>query len=251
MNATLTTQARALRLSGLLVSLEVRLQEATGNQLSHAEFLELLFQDELNIRAQRAINRREQRAHFREQRTLEDFDFRFNPKINRKQIHQLAAGHYLKEARDILFIGPPGVGKSHLAQALGNAAITQGHDVLYVSIFDLVRERQEDDDLESGPQGSLKRYLKPTLLIIDDMGIKTLPPRSGERLFEIIMRRYEKRSTIMTSNRPIEEWGKLLGDVPSATAILDRFLHHAEIISIEGQSYRLAGRQKAKAKPTK
>ena len=250
MNATLTTQARALRLSGPLVSLEVRLQEATGNQLSHAEFLELLFQDELNIRAQRAISRREQRAHFREQRTLEDFDFHFNPKINRKQIHQLAAGHYLKEARDILFIGPPGVGKSHLAQALGNAAIKQGHDVLYVSIFDLVRELQEDDDLESGPQGSLKRYLKPTLLIIDDMGIKTLPPRSGERLFEIIMRRYEKRSTIMTSNRPIEEWGKLLGDVPSATAILDRFLHHAEIIAIEGQSYRLADRQKTKTKAT-
>ena len=97
MNATLTTQARTLRLSGLLTSLEVRLQEATGHQLSHAEFLELLFQDELNIRAQRAINRREQRAHCREQRTLEDFDFRLNPKINRKQIHQLAAGHYLKE----------------------------------------------------------------------------------------------------------------------------------------------------------
>ncbi len=147
--------------------------------------------------------------------------------------------------------GSPGVGKSHLAQALGNAAIKQGHDVLYVSIFDLVRELQEDDDLESGPQGSLKRYLKPTLLIIDDMGIKTLPPRSGERLFEIIMRRYEKRSTIMTSNRPIEEWGKLLGDVPSATAILDRFLHHAEIIAIEGQSYRLADRQKAQSKQAK
>ena len=111
MNATLTAQARTLRLSGLLGSLEVRLQEAAGNQLSHAEFLELLFQDELNIRAQRALSRREQRAHFREQRTLQDFDFSFNPKINRSQIHQLAAGHYLKQARDILLSGRPVLGK--------------------------------------------------------------------------------------------------------------------------------------------
>ena len=119
-----------------------------------------------------------------------------------------------------------------------------GFQVLYRSIFDLVRELREEDNLPAGGK-PLARYLKPDLLIVDDMGLKQLPPRSGEYLFEIIMRRYENRSTLMTSNRPVEEWGKLVGDVPAATAILDRFLHHAEIIQITGRSYRLKDRATA------
>jgi DNA replication protein DnaC len=139
---------------------------------------------------------------------------------------------------------PPGTGKSHLAQALGYQAIKAGLTVLYRSIFDLVRDFLQDDVL-SAQDKLLWRYLKPDLLIVDDMGIKQLPKRSGECLFEIILRRYETRSTIMTSNRPLEDWGKLLGDVPSATAILDRFLHHAEILTITGRSYRLKDRAAA------
>src|SRR5213594_758816 len=138
----------------------------------------------------------------------------------------------------ILLIGPPGLGKSHLAQALGYHIIKAGFQVLYCSIFDLVRELQADQS-PAELNRSLARYLKPDLLLIDDMGLKVLPPKSGEVLLEIIMRRYENRSTLMTSNRPIEEWGKLLNDVPAATAILDRFLHHAEVIQITGRSYRL------------
>ena len=134
--------------------------------------------------------------------------------------------------------GPPGVGKSFLVQALGRQAILQGLIVLYRSIFDVVRDFLHDEAFD-GQEKVLARYLKPDLLIIDDMGMKQLPKRSGEYLFEIIMRRYETRSTIMTSNRPREDWGKLIGDVPSATAILDRFLHHAEVVSITGRSYRL------------
>jgi len=140
--------------------------------------------------------------------------------------------------RDVLFLGPPGVGKSFLVQALGYEAIKQGYVVLYRSIFDVVRDFLQDEAL-SGQERVLNRYLKPDLLIVDDMGMKHLPKQSGEYLFEIIMRRYETRSTIMTSNRPLEDWGKLIGDIPSATAILDRFLHHAELISITGRSYRL------------
>jgi DNA replication protein DnaC len=138
----------------------------------------------------------------------------------------------------VLFLGPPGVGKSFLVQALGYQAIKQGFVVLYRSIFDVVRDFLHDEAL-GGEEKVLAKYLKPDLLIVDDMGMKQLPRRSGEYLFEIIMRRYETRSTMMTSNRPLEDWGKLIGDVPSATAILDRFLHHAEIITITGKSYRL------------
>jgi len=242
MKTVLKQQARQLRLSGLLQTLEVRLQEARSHDLSHEEFLELILADELNIRDQRKIARHTKAASFREQRSLEDFDFSFNPKIDRKLIYQLATGTFLEQGRDILMVGPPGVGKSHLAQGIGAALIKAGKTVLYRSIFDVVADLGVEADHPLRHQRAMKNYLRCDLLIIDDMGIKNLPPKSGEHLFEIIMRRYELRSTLMTSNRPIEEWGKLLGDVPAATAILDRFLHHAEIIQITGKSYRLKDR---------
>ncbi|MFP5316024.1 MAG: IS21-like element helper ATPase IstB [Actinomycetes bacterium] len=241
MNDRLQTTLRQLRLSGLAQTLDVRLQEALGHQLSHAEFLELILQDELLVREERQIGRRVKSAAFRELKTLDQFDWSFNPSVPRKQVFDLATGRFIREAKDVLFLGPPGVGKSFLVQALGYQAIKQGFLVLYRSIFDVVRDFLHDEAFE-GQEKVLGRYLRPDLLIIDDMGMKNLPKRSGEFLFEIIMRRYETRSTVMTSNRPLEDWGKLIGDVPSATAILDRFLHHAEIISITGRSYRLKHR---------
>lgn len=238
MNESLRNALKQLRLSGLLESLEVRLHEAAGNGLNHAEFLELILQDELLVRADRQLERRVKAAQFRERKTLAEFDWSFNPSIKKKQVFDLASCRFVREARDVLLIGPPGVGKSFLAQAIGYQALKAGFLVLYRSIFDVVRDFLHDEAL-GGEDKVLARYLKPDLLLIDDMGMKQLPKRSGEYLFEIVMRRYETRSTLMTSNRPLEDWGKLIGDVPSATAILDRFLHHAEVVQITGKSYRL------------
>ncbi|OWK41004.1 IS21-like element helper ATPase IstB [Fimbriiglobus ruber] len=241
MTDSLRAALKELRLSGALESLDVRLHEAAGHNLNHAEFLELLVRDELAVRSDRQLRRRVKAAQFREARTLEDFDWSFNPSIKRSQVYDLATCRFVREAKDVLLIGPPGVGKSHLVQAIGYQAIKCGHAVLYRSIFDLIRDFLQDEAV-GGEDKVVARYLKPDLLVIDDMGMKQLPKRSGEYLFEIVMRRYETRSTVMTSNRPLEDWGKLLGDVPSATAILDRFLHHAETIAITGRSYRLRNR---------
>ena len=250
MNASIQTALRQLRLSGMLESLDVRLQEAAGHGLTHAEFLELILQDELLVRKNRQMQRHLKAAQFRDTKTLEDFDWRFNPSIKKKQIYDLATCQFLRENRDCLFLGPPGTGKSFLCQAIGYQAIKMGFGVLYRSIFDVVRDFLQDEAF-AGSDQMLSRYLKPDLLIIDDMGIKQLPKRSGECLFEIILRRYETKSTMMTSNRPLEDWGKLLGDVPAATAILDRFLHHAEIITITGRSYRLKDRTTPDPNPPK
>jgi len=238
MNESLRSAMKELRLSGLAGTLDVRLQEASANHLNHVEFLELILQDELSIRKERLIARRTKAAAFRDVKTIEDFDWNFNPSIKKKQIFELATCKFIRKAEDILFIGPPGVGKSHIVQAIGYQAVKMGFMVLYRSIFDLVREFLQDEAF-AGDEKVLVKYLKPDLLLVDDMGLKQLPKRSGEFLFEVIMRRHENRSTIMTSNRPIEDWGKLIADVPAATAILDRFLQHAEIITITGKSYRL------------
>jgi len=241
MNVNLQDQLKQLRLSGLAQSLEVRLQEARSSKLDYSEFLELILADELVVRRDRLIARRTKAAAFRDQKSLEDFDFAFNASVKRKQIFDLAAGDFVRKHHDAILIGPPGVGKSHLVQSIGRQLIRDGFTVYYRSIFDCVRDFLHDEAFE-GHDRILSRYLKPDLLILDDMGMKQLPKRSGEFLFEIIMRRHELRSTVMTSNRPLEDWGKLIGDVPAATAILDRFLQDAELIQITGKSYRLRGR---------
>jgi len=241
MNAHLREQIKLLRLSGLLGTLEVRMQEARSSKLSYDEFLELILQDELVVREDRLIARRTKAACFRDEKHLDDFDFEFNTSVRRKQVFDLAAGDFVRKHRDAILLGPPGTGKSHLVQSIGRQLIRSGFTVYYRSIFDCVRDFLHDEAFD-GHDRILARYLKPDLLILDDMGMKQLPKKSGEFLFEIIMRRHELRSTMMTSNRPLEDWGKLIGDVPAATAILDRFLQDAELIQITGRSYRLRGK---------
>ena len=226
---------RQLRLSGLRASLDARLQEASANALSHAQFLELILQDELHTRDCRKLQRRLKKAAFRDHKTLQEYDFQFN-NVDRKTIDNLATCHYLDHAEDLLLLGPPGVGKSHLAQALGRTAIQRGYTCIYRSIFDLAR------DLETDNPRQRKEFLQADLLIIDDMGMKELARQTGEALLEIIMRRHGLRSTIMTTNRPLDDWGKLLGDTAAASAVLDRLLANATIITIKGKSYRMANR---------
>jgi DNA replication protein DnaC len=243
-HAQLTPTLKQLRLSGLAATLDVRLQEAASSRLSHAEFLTLILQDELNIRQQRMITNRSRAAGFEVPKTLEDFDWSFNPKVPKKQIYELATCQFIREAKCALFIGHPGLGKSHLAQAVGYEAIKQGFTVLRKSIFDLVRELMAEEVMKE-QQLVLRGYLKPDLLIIEDFAGKHLPQNSGEYLLEIVMRRYEKKSILLTSNRPLEDWGKLLQDVPVATAILDRILHHCHILPFVGKSKRWSGAEEA------
>ena len=192
MNAKLGECLKKLRLSGMAQTLEVRLQEATANRLDHAEFLELVLADELAVRQERLIARGLKAAGFREQKTLEDFNWDFNRSIKKKQIYDMAAGGFVRQHRDVLLAGPPGVGKSHLVQAIGHQLVHAGFTVLYRSIFDAVRDFLHDEAFE-GHDRIMTRYLKPDLLILDDMGLKQLPKRSGEYLFEIIMRRHQLR----------------------------------------------------------
>ena len=247
---------KELRLSGLQQTLSVRLQEAAANRLSHADFLELILQDEVAVRQERVLKRRTHAADFRHLKTLEEFDCQVNPTIQRNPIYELAPGAFIRKATDVFCVGPPGVGKTHLAQAIGDEAIKMNFHVLDRSIFDLVRDFLKDEAFRQ-QERTVRKHLKPDLVIIDDLGLKSLPRHSAEYLLEVIMRRDENRAPIMTSNRPLEDWGKLLGDVPSASAILDRFLHHAQTIAITGRSDRLKDQAlaappegKTKAKPT-
>jgi DNA replication protein DnaC len=229
---------RQLRLGGIATVLETRLHQAQTEAMAPIDLISCLVTDELTRRGDRLLERRRQQAAFRDpQKTLDHFDFTFNPKMNRSLVFDLATCAFIGKREDALFLGPGGTGKSHLAQAIGQAAIQQGYRVLYRETHVLL-----DELAEAVVDGTRKEFMLTLttvpLLIIDDFGMRKLPLTAAEDLLEIIMRRYERTSTLLTSNRPVEDWGKLLGDVAAVTAMLDRILHHGHVLKCGPRSWR-------------
>lgn len=238
MNPTLLTKLRHLRLSGMAEALPARLAQAEGGSMSFLEFLELLVEDELHRRADRLFARRVKQATLSTIKELKDFDWGFNPKIPKARLVELACARFVAQRADVLLIGPPGLGKSHIATAVAIGAIRAGYRALVRSAFDLCQDFVEAEAL--GQRKDLVQKLtKADLLIIEDFGMKRLGSSAAEDLLEVFVRRHETASTIVTTNRPTQDWGAFLGDVPAATAILDRFLSRAQIIQLQGKSYRL------------
>ena len=229
---------KQLRLSGMADVLETRLVQAQAENLVHLDFLSTLVGDELLRRQDRLHSKRLKEAAFRDVgRTLDRFDFDFNKKMNRKLVFELATARFVATHEDALFLGPPGTGKSHLAQAIGLAVIQQGYRVLYREAHVLLEELA-DAQLAGERKLYIERIASVPLLIIDYLGMRKLPATAAEDLLEIVMRRYERASTLLTSNRPVEDWGKLLGDTAAVAAMLDRLLHHAHLLKCGPRSWR-------------
>jgi len=245
----LAGQLRQLRMSGVLETLENRNRQAIDGQWNHIEFLTRLLEDEIERRSQKQLNLRLRRATLNTTKTLEGFDFSFNPHINRQQILNLAGCDYVREKRNALLCGPTGVGKTHLAQALGQEAARQGFDVLLVSV------QKQLSHLNGGrADGSWERrfatYLRPDLLILDDFGLKPIQPPGPEDLYDVINERYEKGSILLTSNRAPSEWPDIFLDPLLASAGLDRLLDRAEVVIIRGASFRAQNRTRIEQEVT-
>ena len=239
----LTPHLKQLRLSGVLETLDARNRQAIDGQWSYVEFLARLLEDEVERRAQKQLALRLRRATVTSTKTLESFDFNFNPTIHRQQVMQIASCDFIRHKQNVLICGPTGVGKTHLAQALAHEVCRQGYQALFINTHKMLQHLhggRADNSLER----RLQTYLRPDLLILDDFGLKPLTPPGPEDLYDIINERYEKGSIMLTSNRAPAEWADLFGDPLLASAGLDRLAHHAEVIVITGHSFRAQGRNK-------
>ncbi len=233
----LQEKLKILPLGGFLQTLQLRLHQAQSSSLGYIEFLELLVQDEIERREAKKLNLRLSRASFEEEKTLEGFDFSFNPKLNAKLIRDLGNCSFIEKKEHILLYGSAGVGKSHIAQALGHQACRLGYEVLFtkaVKLFRFLLAGRADHSWDK----RMKKYLLPDLLIIDDFALSALTSVQAEDFYEIVAERHLKSSIIITSNRPPQDWIPLFPDPVMANSALDRLVHHAHHLIMEGESYR-------------
>lgn len=241
MNDLLQDKLKKLHFSGIIKTADMRIEQAIHEKLSYQEFLELLINDELMNRTNNGNKRRMQQAKFPQLKTLEKFNFNYQPSINRQTIYHLGTCEFIRKKENIAFIGPPGTGKTHLAIAIGTKAVVKGYSVLFTTLNDML------DDLyisraDNSFSQRLKKYTQCDLLIIDELGLKKLNQTSVDDFYEVIAKRYEQHSTIITSNKTLDEWGRILYDPVLATAILDRIVHHCNFVVINGESYRMRER---------
>lgn len=238
----LAGQLRQLRLSGVLETLEARNRQAIDDKWSFMEFLSRILEDEVERRSQKQLHLRLRRGALNSAKTLEGFDFNFNPNLNRQQILELATCEFVRQKRNLLICGPTGVGKSHLAQALGQEAARQGLDVLFTSVQKML-SHLNGGRADNSWERRTNAYLRPDLLILDDFGLKSIQPPGPEDLYDVINERYERGSILLTSNRAPNEWSDLFLDPLLASAGLDRLLDQAEVVVMRGPSYRARGRK--------